>query len=94
MPRAFAHVLATLRYEKRIEKLTVAGDTSTMKIDEKRERIVKRAAMEFKDGMYVNLGIGVPTLASNYIPDGVNIACQSENGLLKMGPYPQPGAGN
>lgn len=78
-------------YEKRVEKLTLSGVSSSQKINESRERIVKRAAKEFKNGMYVNLGIGVPTLASNYIPKGMEISCQSENGLLKMGPYPNEG---
>src|SRR5262245_41014440 len=62
-----------------------------MKNESKRELIVQRVAKELREGYYVNLGIGLPTLVSNYVPAGMTIILQSENGMLGIGPYPEEG---
>jgi 3-oxoacid CoA-transferase subunit B len=59
---------------------------------DKRERIVRRAALELRDGFYVNLGIGLPTMVANYVPAGIEVVLQSENGMLGIGPYPLDGS--
>ena len=79
-------------FEKRIERVTVQKPTGQERPKSAaaliRERIIRRAALEFEDGMYANLGIGMPMLASNFIPEGVNVTLQSENGVLGLGPFP------
>jgi 3-oxoacid CoA-transferase len=85
-------------YEKRIEQRTISkpniieesknfvSEKTTVGLD--KNQIAKRISKELKDGYYVNLGIGIPTLVANFIPEGINVVLQSENGLLGIGPFP------
>ena len=86
-------VIAATLNEKPIERLRLQDTSRNNKsgggvVKGGRGRIMRRAAKEFQNGMYVNLGIGIPTMASNYIPEGVTISLQAENGLMGVGPYP------
>nr|BAE27096.1 unnamed protein product [Mus musculus] len=94
IPKIYVHrLIKGEKYEKRIERLSLRkeGDgkgKSGKPGGDVRERIIKRAALEFEDGMYANLGIGIPLLASNFISPNMTVHLQSENGVLGLGPYP------
>lgn len=90
LPACYVHrIVKGEKYEKRIEFRIVAKEGEKVAITgrdkEARERIVRRATAEIKDGMYVNLGIGLPAFCSHFLPDGMNVMFQSENGILGLG---------
>ncbi|XP_075788620.1 succinyl-CoA:3-ketoacid coenzyme A transferase 1, mitochondrial [Pelodiscus sinensis] len=94
IPKIYVHrLIKGEKYEKRIERLSIRKPEDSKGKQKKegdnvRERIIRRAALEFEDGMYANLGIGIPLLASNFISPDISVHLQSENGVLGLGPYP------
>lgn len=93
LPGIYIDRICPATSEKHIEKLVLASSTQDATAEKgeeavKRNRIAKRAAKELKDGFYVNLGVGIPTLAPSFLPPSTKVWLQSENGIIGMGPYP------
>ncbi len=84
-------ILISENLEKPIEQLTLAGQVSLKGFSPAREWQARRISREFKNGMYANLGIGMPTLVANYIPEEITVTLHAENGLLGVGPFPVEG---
>lgn len=95
LPGIYVDRIVPATVEKKIEFVTLREESNSNEVPAKkdaarlrREKIAKRAALELKDGYYCNLGVGMPVLAASFLPEGVNVWLQSENGILGMGPYP------
>lgn len=84
-------IVVSDHFEKPIEQRTLAGKMVVKGFSEAREWQARRISQEFKDGMYANLGIGMPTLVANYIPENITVTLHAENGLLGVGPFPEEG---
>lgn len=92
VPGVFVHrIVKSQKNSKPIERLTLDVKETKNTVNAAREKIIRRVAKEVTNGMYVNLGIGIPTLLPNYLPKDIHIDVHSENGLLGVGKYPESG---